>query len=167
MRVEAAIIFAAGEQPVRGNGFGHSDHVGAPRQARQKLLHLRFEIKAVPQHEVGTQHKRDVRTGLTVAVRIDARSHQRLDLYAVTAHAARGVRDHAGRGDNPHCAVLSPCVGPHQPEQRKERHSSQKRAARNRRGKGHHQSVNAWTNPRRASARQINTGAPFWLLFWS
>ncbi len=53
MRIEAVGIGRVGAQQVMRQAVGHGHHAGAGRQLFEKLHHLRLEMQAMPEHEVG------------------------------------------------------------------------------------------------------------------
>ena len=65
-----------------------------------ELLHLGFQIKAVPQNQIGARQRRNVSACLAIGVWVNARAHQCSHLNQVAAHLACRVGDHAGGGND-------------------------------------------------------------------
>jgi len=108
MRVVLALVVLVPDQQVFRHRFADGDDIAPPGQLVHEFLHLRFEIEAVPEHEIGLGHGEDVGARLTIGMRIDTRPHQRLHIDQLAAHLSNGVGDHAGRGDHSDRGGLGP-----------------------------------------------------------
>ena len=110
MRIEAVLIVWGADQQALRHGVGHGDDLLALGQGEKEILQLRLEIETIPENQVGLRHGHDVGTGLSISVRVDARTHQRVHIDQGPAYPRCGVCDHAGGG---HHAQF--CLGQRRP----------------------------------------------------
>ena len=100
MRVVLVVVIVMAKQHVFRQRLGDGHDIPPFGQIAHEVFHLRFEVKAVPQNEIGARYRRDICARLPIGMRIDAGAHECLHLNEIAADLADGIRDHAGRRDD-------------------------------------------------------------------
>ena len=75
MRIIAPFVILMRDAFRLGHRFAYGNNRRPRREFEEKLLHLRLEIEAMPEHQIGTREGGNIAAGLTVRMRIDPRSH--------------------------------------------------------------------------------------------
>ena len=94
MRVETTVVVVMAQELALGHALADGDDRQPVSQVQEELLHLRLEVQAVPEHQVGLDDPRDVAAGLAIGVGINAGPHQGVDLGPIAGHLPGRVGDH-------------------------------------------------------------------------
>jgi len=86
------------EEATGGDGVGHSDQRHAPREALEEIGKLPLEMEAGGDDEIGPGEPVSVARGGFVAVGIDPRCHQAVDVDSIAGDLADEISHHRRRG---------------------------------------------------------------------
>ena len=100
MRIVFVGIIIMGQQFGLIHTLGHRNNGAFAFQIVEEILHLCFQIEAMPQDQVGAGHGDDVTAGLTIRMRVNAGAHQALNLNLITTDLTGGIGDHTGGGNH-------------------------------------------------------------------